>query len=82
MKQQRFPIGLKFMPRNLKYPKEETIVDCLKTYNSKGDLVDLTYVTEHEFMGQKVRRGCVSDTHIAMSLQSQGRNIEDEIIKQ
>jgi len=73
MKTQRFKIGLQFMPMGLKHPKLETIVDVLRTYNSNNELVELYYVTEHDFFGQKVRRGMVTDTHIARSLDAEGR---------
>lgn len=31
-----------------------TVTDILKTYNSKGELVQVRYVAEHQFAGQTV----------------------------
>lgn len=65
MKEARFKIGTKFKTRG-KYPRECTVVDILKTYNSKGELVEIRYVTTHEFMGQTVIDKNVVDATIAM----------------
>lgn len=48
-----FKIGTQFI-RNNKRKDVETIVDILKTYNLKNELVKTNYVTVHEFLGQKV----------------------------
>lgn len=46
-----YPIGTKFMSGG-KYPYECTVVDILKTYNSKNELVRIGYEATHEFLGQ------------------------------
>lgn len=62
---QRFDIGTTYQTRG-KAPKNCTVVDVLKTYNSKGELVQIRYVAEHAFMGQIVTDHDVLDTTIAM----------------
>lgn len=62
---QRFDIGQKFRTRG-KYPRECVVTDVLKTYNSKGELVKISYEAEHEFLGQKVKHYDVPDSTIAM----------------
>lgn len=52
-----YPIGYEF---TLKRGKKGilthlTVVDYLTTTNSKGEIVKFCYVTEHEFLSQKVR---------------------------
>jgi hypothetical protein len=42
------------------------VTDILKTYNSKGELVKIRYVAEHQFMGQTVTDRDVVETTIAM----------------
>jgi hypothetical protein len=61
---QRFEIGQKFWTQG-KSKRLCTVVDVLKTYNSKGELVKIRYVATHEFMGQTVTDHDVSDTAIA-----------------
>lgn len=34
----------------------DTIIDVLKTYNSKNELVEITYKTEFQFNGVKMQR--------------------------
>ena len=48
-----YPIGTQFVPYGGKRPKE-TVIDVLKTYNSKGELVKVRYLCAHNFCGQKV----------------------------
>jgi hypothetical protein len=61
----RFQIGQQFKTRG-KHPCLCTIVDILKTYNSKGEQVRLRYVATHEFMGQAITDHDVVDSTIAM----------------
>lgn len=63
----RFPIGLQFQRYNLKYPRLETIVDIYTTTNLAGEVVQIEYITTHDFMGQPVT-GRAVDTTIARSL--------------
>ena len=57
LKPSEIKIGLKFKRR--KSPKcsyyIHEIVDILKTYNSKNELVKTEYVCEKDFLGQKMR---------------------------
>lgn len=49
-------IGLQF--RHYGYMKQNsiwTVTDILTTTNSKGDVVEIEYATEHMFMGQLIR---------------------------
>jgi hypothetical protein len=63
----RFDIGQQYKTRG-KYPRLCTITDILRTYNSKADLVQIRYVSEHEFAGQIVTDRDVIETTIAMGL--------------
>lgn len=63
----RFPIGTTYESRG-KQKNLHTVVDILKTYNSKGDLVKIRYVATHQFCGQTVADYDVVDTTIARSL--------------
>lgn len=60
-----FPIGTQFKTRG-KNPKVCEVVDVLKTYNSKGELVTVRYVATHEFLGQTVTDRDVPRTTVAM----------------
>ena len=51
--EKEYPIGTQFVPYGGKRP-EETVIDVLKTYNSKGELVKVRYLCTHNFCGQKV----------------------------
>ena len=59
------PIGTKFKTRG-KAPRECTVVDIFKTYNSAGDLVSTRYEASHEFMGQTVVSHDICATTITM----------------
>ena len=48
-----YPIGTKYTPLG-KNQNECEIIDILKTYNHKGELVKTTYQSVHTFMGQLV----------------------------
>lgn len=60
----RFPIGQQFMSGG-KHPRLCTVIDILKTFNNAGDLVRISYVAEHEFLGQKVTSWDNCDTTVA-----------------
>jgi RNase P protein component len=64
----RFEIGTEYKHYSKRHNNQMQIIDILKTFNSKGELVRINYVVEHEFMGQKVTRNDVTDTEIARSL--------------
>ena len=63
----KFLIGTKYKTRG-KSPKECTVIDILKTYNHKNELVSIRYVSSHDFMGQKVIDRDVVETTITMGL--------------
>ena len=54
-----------------------TVVDVLKTYNSKSELVDVRYVATHEFFGQILTDRSVGATTIAMGLVHAGPVVEN-----
>ena len=60
-------IGTKYMSRG-KHPRECTVEDIHKTYDSKGNLVKTRYVASHEFLGQKVYNYDVCGATIAVAL--------------
>ena len=62
----RFAIGTKFhtMQKNKKVAE---VVDILTTTNAAGEVVKITYVGAHEFMGQKIKAE-YNDTNIARRL--------------
>lgn len=62
-----YPIGTHFTTRG-KHPRYCTVVDVLRTYNSKGELVSVRYVATHEFLGQTVTDYDVRATTIAMGV--------------
>lgn len=63
----RFPIGTKFKSHG-KNPRLTEVIDIWTTTNNAGAVVRVDYVTEHEFLGQKVRRRSVTDTEIARGM--------------
>jgi hypothetical protein len=63
----RFKIGQQFKSSG-KQPKLCTIVDVLRTYNTRCDLVEVRYIATHEFCGQLVRDSNVHDIEIAKGL--------------
>lgn len=58
-------IGVVYKTRH-KHPKVCTVVDKLETYNTKGELVKTRYVSEHDFLGQKVIDNDVTRSTILM----------------
>lgn len=68
MNEPRFTIGTKFVRRQTKRSDICTIVDILKTYNSKNELVDVRYVADCEFCGQTLTYNDVGDTTVAKGL--------------
>lgn len=63
----RFKIGTKFKTRH-KNARLCTIVDIHKTYNHNNELVKFCYVSEHDFLGQKIKDYNVNETTISMGL--------------
>ena len=67
MSEPKYQIGQQFKTRG-KSPKLCTVTDILKTFNSKGELVKIRYVAEHQLMGRAIVDHDVCETTIAMSL--------------
>lgn len=63
----KYQIGQKFMTRG-KHPKFAQVVDVLRTYNSAGELVKISYVTKHSFLGQIITDHDTYETTITMGL--------------
>ena len=58
-------IGVQYKTRG-KHPKLCTVVDKHTTYNMAGDIVKVSYVATHEFLGQVVTDNHVGQTSILM----------------
>ena len=65
-----YKIGTKYKTSG-KNSKECTVIDILKTYNSKNELVSIRYVSEHDFLGQRVTNKDVVAVTIARGLISE-----------
>ena len=65
----RFPIGTTYTTSG-RAPRLCVVTDILKTYNNAGELIKIRYVSQHDFMGQKVTDRDVCETEIARGLQS------------
>lgn len=63
----KFRIGQMYKTRG-KVPRECLIIDVLKTFNSRGELVKIRYVSSHAFMGQVVTDSDVVEATIARGL--------------
>jgi hypothetical protein len=63
----KYAIGQQFKTRG-KSPRICTVIDVLKTYNSKGELVKIRYVATHEVLGQIVTDYEIPETTITMGL--------------
>ena len=62
-----YAIGTKYLTRG-KLPRLCTVLEILKTYNSKNELVKIRYISEHEFLGQAVIDNDVVPASIAMGI--------------
>lgn len=67
IKTPKYAIGTQYKRRG-KLPYVCTVVDIHTTYNSKGELVKIRYVSTHEFMGQTLADTDVVETTIAMGI--------------
>ncbi len=63
----KYKIGTQYMTRG-RYKKLCTVSDILKTYNHKGELVSIRYVSLHSFMGQVIADYDVVDATITNGL--------------
>ena len=63
----RFPIGTQYKPAG-KYAKMTIVIDHLTLTNSKGEILRVSYLTQHEFLGQTITNHDVCDTTIARGL--------------
>lgn len=61
---QRYPIGTMFRPIG-RHSKVCTVTDFLRTYNSRGDMVRVRYVAQHQFLGQTITDHDVAEATIA-----------------
>lgn len=61
----RFKIGTKFVRSTGQRKDVETVDDIYTTTNSKGQVVNIVYITSHEFMGQRVTDPEVPEATIA-----------------
>ena len=52
--QPQHKIGLRFINRNSKRKDISTIIDILTTRNSKNEVIEIVYLTEHDFLGQMI----------------------------
>ncbi len=59
-------IGTKYTNRK---GQECEVIDILKTFNAKNELVSVRYVTTHQFMGQAVKDVDVCGTTILRALE-------------
>ena len=64
MKTQRYPVGTTFTPRG-KHATIYTVTDYHTTTNLRGEVVRARYVTEHTFLGQRIRSTDIVETTIA-----------------
>lgn len=67
---QRFKIGQKYILRG-KRQDICTVIDIHKTFNNAGELVKLRYVSQHNFIGQKMTDYDVTDTAIARGISNE-----------
>lgn len=65
-------IGTQFIRRSSKRKDVETVVDILTTKNSKGKIVQIVYVAEHECLGQTVINRSVPSSTITLGLIKKG----------
>lgn len=69
IKQPKFGIGTTFVPRGGRHQRpEHTVIDIHTTFDHKGEVVGVNYVSEHYLMGQRIRTTAVIETTIAMGL--------------
>ena len=73
----RFGIGTTFIPRGKKNQEMCTVVDILRTYNSKDELVSIEYVATHKFLGQPVKARYVDTTIARGLLEKVEHSVED-----
>lgn len=64
----RFAPGTQYLPAGQKRPKIHTVTDVFTTRNLAGELVSIKYVSEHDFLGQKLKGYDIADATIARGL--------------
>ena len=62
----QFKIGTKFKRNHKNYV--ETVIDILTTTNHIGEVVKIVYVSEHDFIGQKIKDYEVPQATIARGI--------------
>lgn len=68
---QRYPIGTSYLGKQRRLT---VIVDFWTTRNLAGEIVRECYVTEHDFLGQKILDYNVPEATIARNLPRPGTN--------
>lgn len=66
----RFAIGTQYKTRGQR-PRLCTVIEILRTFNSRDELVSIRYVSTHEFCGQSVAEHDVVEATIAMGFASE-----------
>ena len=74
-RQSKYPIGTQYLPMGRKNAKVCTITECFKTYDSKGNLVKISYQSKHDFLGQAVINNDVCATTIARGIENLKENL-------
>tara|TARA_R110000822_G_scaffold2258_4_gene10856 strand:+ start:214 stop:447 length:234 start_codon:yes stop_codon:yes gene_type:complete len=59
LKKENIKIGVKFLSSG-KNKIVCTVIDILKTYNSKNELIKTTYIEQHLFCGQNIKSEVVA----------------------
>ena len=68
----RFKIGTTYRPVGQKNDTVHTVVDVWVTRDSKGEIVQIRYVSEHTFCGPILKTYDVLETTIARGLIAEG----------
>ncbi len=64
----KYPIGTKFKKVGRKNDSIWVVVDYLTTTNQRGEVVQIRYVAETTFLGQKMTDNDVCETTIARGI--------------
>lgn len=64
----KYPIGTKFTLKRPNYTRECEVIDYRFLFDSKGNLIQTRYVTQHTTLGQPVRDYDVVQTTIDRAL--------------
>lgn len=64
----KYPLGTKFVKVGRKNQTPWVVIDYLETTNRKGEIVQVRYVAETTFLGQKMTDNDVCETTIARGI--------------